>query len=141
MEMMFRLFLFVSATFLPECVSLMMRAVTPADTDTIADRKERRCPENKEKEGFISITVWALREVPVPQKYKFPWGRRVLRYVRSQTLSGEERMGDPGGKLLGWGAQNLGSTPRGRKRSHPCHEIQFSALNTLQCFKNLAASF
>lgn len=49
METTFRLFLSVSATFLPECVSLMMRTVTPADTDTIADCKERHCCENKEK--------------------------------------------------------------------------------------------
>lgn len=54
MEMMFRLFLSVSATFLPECVSLMMRAVTPADRDTIADCKERHCCENKEKRVLFS---------------------------------------------------------------------------------------
>ena len=85
--------------------------------------------------------VRASQEVPALQKYKVPWGRRALRYVRSRTLSSEKRMGDLGDKLLGRDAQNLGSTPRRRKNSHQCHEIQFSALDTLCHFKNLAASF
>lgn len=79
----------------------------------------------------ISVVVQASHEVHVPQKYEFPWGRRVLGYVRSQTPSGKERMGDLGDKLLGWDVQNLASTPRGRKISHQCHEIQFSALDTV----------
>lgn len=139
MEMMFRLFLSVSATFLPGCVSLMMRAVTPADTDTIADCKVRHHCENKE--GFISIVVQASREVSVPQKYKFPWRRRWMMYMKSPTLNSEKRMGDLGDKLLGWDAQNLGSILRGRKNFHQCYEIQFSAPDTLCHFENLAALF
>lgn len=43
----------------------MMRAVTPADTDTIADCKERHCCEHKEKRGLFP-SQFGLSEASLP---------------------------------------------------------------------------
>lgn len=124
---MLRLFPSGSATFPPACVSLMMRAVTPADTDTIADCKERHCCENKEKRGVISVSVQAFWGIPALQNCKLPCGRERL---SSQVLISEKRMSDPVNKLRDWDAQKLGSAPRQRKKFLQFYEIPFSALST-----------
>lgn len=75
METTFRLFLSVSATFLPECVSPMMRTVTPADTDTIADCKERHCCENKENRVlFLSWLKLHKKSLPCRNNNSFGGG-------------------------------------------------------------------
>lgn len=53
MEIMFRLFLFVSAAFLPECVSLMMRAVTPVIQTQLLIAKRDTAVKMKRREFYF----------------------------------------------------------------------------------------